>query len=246
MGFAIGFYLFAALFLWASTKFSDAPLIFVVFWKTGFLSAAIAEIITGTLYLTASLFRTNHGWWFKDVAGRTRTLPLVMNWPYIFFERRAWRRYRMKTPEPVFEQVREGLFQGARPIPEDVSALRAAGVNAVLDLVAEFQAPEAIRASDEFAYLSIPLLDGTAPTLAELDKGAEFVSAAIAAGRTVLVHCTFGHGRSSTFSAAALLRMGAAETPKQALEILRRLNRKIWLTREQKRLLEEFAGRMKR
>jgi diacylglycerol kinase (ATP) len=100
-----------------------------------------------------------------------------------------------------------------------------------------------LRQADDFAYLAIPTLDGTAPTLAELDQGAEFVARELAAGRKVLIHCIFGHGRSSTFTIAALLKTGAVNDPAEGLAALSRLQRKIWLSRAQLRTLDSFAAR---
>jgi len=245
MLFAAIFYAFCLLFIWLAWIFAASTSAPVQLLGLLFAWAALAEAVTGSLYLAASLFKINPGPLFKRPDGTTRFAPRLFTWIYLFFEHWGWRRYRERGKEPLFEEVVPGLFQGARPVGEDWPALEKAGIAAVLDLVAEFEAPAEIRANPEVDYVCIPLLDGAAPTFTELAKGAEFVNAARAAGRTVLVHCTFGHGRSSTFTAAALIASGEAGDVDRAFELLKKLKRRIWLTREQKRLLARFAGQHK-
>ncbi|HUT53618.1 MAG TPA: dual specificity protein phosphatase family protein [bacterium] len=248
MGFAIIFFAFAALFAWAGEACRGSSFIGSAIAAAAFYQAAMAEMFTGLMYLGASLFRINPGLLFKTPRGRVKLLIRFFCWPYLIFEMRAWKRYRARGHEPLFEEVRQGLFLGARVISSDVPELKRSGISAVLDMIAEFSAPPELVADDAFLYAAIPALDGTAPTLAELEQGARFLEAALAAGRKALVHCTFGHGRSATMAAAALIVMGDAGTPEEALGILKKLERKIWLSREQKRALENFAarrGRMK-
>jgi protein-tyrosine phosphatase len=137
--------------------------------------------------------------------------------------------------------VSHGLYLGARVLDSDVPALTQAGISAVLDLIAEFEAPPELRSDPGFLYAAVPVLDGTAPTLKEMMLGAHFLAGSIEAGRKALVHCTFGHGRSALMAAAALMVMGKAKNPSKAMAMLEKLNRKIWLSREQKRALREFA-----
>jgi hypothetical protein len=243
MGFAAVFLAFTALFIWAGHAFSTATfpgafLVAVVFYQ-----AALAEAVTGSLYFSASVFRINPGFLFKTPRGRVRWLIRFFCWPYLFFEWQSWRRYRGRGREPLFEEVREGLFLGARITPNDLAALRRAGISAVLDAMAEWSAPPGLTNDPAFLYAVIPALDGTAPTPAEIEQGARFLETALAAGRKALVHCTFGHGRSAVMAAAALMVMGDAATPDEAIGILKKLKRKIWLSREQKRALDEFARR---
>jgi len=236
MIFAIIFFIFAAFFFWAGDACfsSEYPLL----WVAGILFywAAVAEAVTGSLYLLASLFRVNPGWNFKDHRGKVVFSSRLFAWPYLYFERRAWKRYRERTKEPLLEEVRDGLFIGARPTTDDLHLLRENNINTVLDMVAEFEDPEELR--EEMKYLSVPVMDGTAPSDTDLFEGAKFAADAVAAGNRVLVHCTFGHGRSATACAGALLMLGDAASVEDAINILKRCKRRIWITRDQKKALD--------
>jgi diacylglycerol kinase (ATP) len=241
MIFAVFFYAFSALFFYCGWSLWLAGGVVARLAALGFFWGALAEGCTGTLYLLNALFRINAGRLFKRADGASAGWPLALIWPYLVFEYGAWHSYRKKGREPLLERVTDGIFQGGRPRPGDLAELRAAGIGAVLDVVAEMADPIELRQADDFVYLAVPTLDGTTPTLAELERGADFVAAQRAAGRNVLIHCIFGHGRSSTFTIAALIKAGLVSTPAEGLEMLSRLKRKIWLSRAQLRTLKAFA-----
>ncbi len=106
---------------------------------------------------------------------------------------------RRATSEPVGNEVAPGIWVGRRPRPGEL----AAGVTIVVDLCAEFPRAAGIAC----AYLTIPTLDATSPTPAQL---AGAVDAVLAAGGAAFIHCAFGHGRSATVAAAVLVRRGDA------------------------------------
>jgi protein-tyrosine phosphatase len=113
-------------------------------------------------------------------------------------------------------------------------------IRCVLDVAAEIPEARFIRKAN-VEYLSIPLLDGTAPTLEQLVAGIEWIMERIERGERVLVHCAMGHGRSTTFTAAVLMRLNRAETPEEALEFCARQRPKIGLHSSQKAILKEFG-----
>ncbi|MFO8058651.1 MAG: dual specificity protein phosphatase family protein [bacterium] len=238
MGFAAAFFGFAAFFAWLTLLCEKTGGVDAI--TLGFAYAALAEAFTGSLYMAASLFGVNPGGMFKTPSGEVRRIFRLLTWPYLFFEYGAWYRYRQQKSEPLFEEVEEGLFIGARLIEEDVPSVREAGIKAVLDLIAEFGPPSGIARDPGMTYLALPVLDGTAPSLSDLDQAARFVHNARQAGAPLLVHCTFGHGRSATVIAAYLLKTGSARNIREAMQKLTRLERKIWLSREQKKVLKTF------
>lgn len=198
-------------------------------------------LFVGSLYLYASVTRRNPGWLFKRGNGRSRQLVRFCAWPYVLLERRVWKLWRWRGREAIYEPVRPGLYIGSRLTQQEVASLRRDGVCCVLDMVAEFAAPRALSESSDFSYRCIPVLDGAAPTFAELQQGVEFLCLSLGRGEKAIVHCTFGHGRSALVAAACLLRLGDASTAQQALALLQRCHRSIAPTPEQKRLLERFA-----
>jgi len=244
MGYALIFFLFAALFGWAGDAlYAGTPLSGLVAFGFGY--AALAEIITGSLYLSSSLLRVNPGPLFKRPSGRLRRWPRFFVWPYLIFEYRVWRSFRARSREPIFERVRDDLFLGSLPTAADLPALERAGVSAVLDLVAEMEGPAALRAEGR-RYLALPTLDGASPSLRDFGRGVEFVAACREEGRKTLIHCTFGHGRSAAMMAAVLIARGEVADPEPALRELRGLQRLIYLTREQRRTLERFSAGWRR
>ncbi len=244
MLFCLLFFMFTALFLAIAAAFSSAGFPGSSFLALIFYLAAASDFYMGVLYGVASIFQVNPGWMFKDVGGRIRRFPRYLGILYIFFEKRAWRKWRRKKHEPIFEKVIDGLYLGSRVTEADVDPIRQEGIKAVLDMMCEFAAPERLLADKEIVYLCLPVLDGTAPPLEMIGAGARFIANAMAAGRPVLVHCTFGHGRSAAVSAAALMHMGKAASAAEALAKLETLSRKIWLSREQHRVLRKYERRL--
>jgi hypothetical protein len=108
---------------------------------------------------------------------------------------------RSLTREPVADQVADGVWVGRRPRAHELPP----GVAIVVDLCADL--PEAAGVATGQAYLSIPALDATAPTPAQIARA---VDAMLAAGGPAFIHCAFGHGRSATVAAALLIRRGDA------------------------------------
>jgi len=108
---------------------------------------------------------------------------------------------RSLTDEPVANLVAPGVWVGRRPRAYELPA----GIAIVVDLCADL--PEAPGVATGCAYLSIPALDATAPTPAQI---AAAVDTMLAAPGAAFIHCAFGHGRSATVAAALLVRRGDA------------------------------------
>lgn len=57
-------------------------------------------------------------------------------------------------------------------------------------------------------YSFIPVIDNTAPTIDDLDKGVAFIREIVANGDKVYIHCHSGVGRAPTMTAAYLIAEG--------------------------------------
>jgi dual specificity MAP kinase phosphatase len=79
-------------------------------------------------------------------------------------------------------------------------------ITAVVNMRQEYQ--DAFAPPLPSAYLWLPVVDHTEPTLGQLLMGAQFIDAAVRAGLRVLVHCRAGIGRSPTTVAAYLVWTG--------------------------------------
>jgi protein-tyrosine phosphatase len=82
--------------------------------------------------------------------------------------------------------------------------LRDRGVTACLSL--QLERMDDFGSDPPTAYLWLPTLDGTAPTMAQLRLAVEFVHRCVSSGEVVLIHCAAGMGRAPTACAAYLIR----------------------------------------
>jgi protein-tyrosine phosphatase len=77
------------------------------------------------------------------------------------------------------------------------------GVCVEINLAAE---KKEIPPDDINMYAWLPVVDGYAPTMDQLNLGTSMINEAVEKGNTVYVHCKNGHGRSPTMVAAYLIR----------------------------------------
>jgi atypical dual specificity phosphatase len=81
---------------------------------------------------------------------------------------------------------------------------------------------EYIRANS-VSYLHLKVEDYGAPTLDELDATEEYIRRQIADGKSVMVHCAAGKGRTGTILASYLLKEDPDLTSYQAIKKIRKL-----------------------
>jgi predicted protein tyrosine phosphatase/membrane-associated phospholipid phosphatase len=112
------------------------------------------------------------------------------------------------------------------------------GVTAVLDLTAEFSEAKSFL---QLEYKNVPILDLTAPTVAQLEEMILFIDRESATG-IVYVHCKIGYSRTAAVAAAYLLRSGAASSVSEAIEAVRRVRPCVVIRPEVLAALREFAA----
>lgn len=106
-----------------------------------------------------------------------------------------------------FEQVTPQLWQGGAPTyARDYDFLFDIGINAVVDVRAEREDDRRLYAANDVNYLQLKVLDVMVPAPDQLDVGTAFIHEQVIGGRTVLIHCAKGRGRSATMMAAYLMR----------------------------------------
>lgn len=147
-----------------------------------------------------------------------------------------WHVARWLSWEPCCHEVAPGVWLGRRPLAEELPA----GVTMVVDLIAELPAAPGVAAGRE--YVCLPVLDTTAPPLGEL---CQLLDRLEAHRGGVYIHCAQGRGRSALVAAALLMRRGIASSPREAVEILKRVRAMVSLTRVQMRRLRELAGEVR-
>jgi protein-tyrosine phosphatase len=91
----------------------------------------------------------------------------------------------------------------------DLDTIRAEGIDAIVNLCAEFCDLHEIQEKTGFEVYYLPIPDECAPDMAEMEKALDWFDEAVKLGKRVLVHCRFGIGRTGTFVTAYLLRKGA-------------------------------------
>ena len=91
-------------------------------------------------------------------------------------------------------------------------------------------------------YLWLPTMDHSAPSADAIHVGAAFVSAAVDAGKRVLIHCHAGKGRSALLCAATLVLRGMSVDDAWAL--VKRQRPIAGLHRAQRMALEAFAAKV--
>ncbi len=122
----------------------------------------------------------------------------------------------------------------------DLAALRHRGIEAVLTLT-ETPLAEGALERHGLAGLHLPIDDLHAPTPEQFLQGLAFIDRQRALGRTVVVHCLVGQGRTGSILAAYLIR-GGLHAP-AALRQLRAVCPGAVENRDQEQALADFAAR---
>jgi len=103
----------------------------------------------------------------------------------------------------------DSLAVGQAPMSyEDLDSLRHQGIQAVMNLCAEFCDLHWIEADAGFEVYFFPIPDEEAPDLQELEKALDWLDECLYLGKKALVHCRHGIGRTGTVVTAYLLRKG--------------------------------------
>jgi predicted protein tyrosine phosphatase len=169
--------------------------------------------------------------------GRLPLFSWVMFGPYLAYMHLLLWAWRFLSREPAFAEVAPGLYLGRRLGWGEQKLVAPIEPLAVLDLTAEFAEPEFMREQGE--YLSLPVLDTTAPTPQQFDKALAFIRDH-ARQRPVYVHCALGHGRSAAVVAAYLLAEKKFASLEEVCAFLRSQRFGVRLNRRQKKAVRHY------
>jgi len=179
---------------------------------------------------------------FKAVfilVSRLREQGLRTTW--LWFYDKIARRQLGYSPREI-SQVAPGLFVGGQHRKVGLARMRAAGIQAVVNLRREYDdAAHGVRLD---GYLWLPTSDDYAIVDEDLQRGADFIREQLAAGRGVYIHCASGVGRAPLMTAAYLVTTGM--TAEEAWATVRRGRPFIRPTPPQIQALAHFAEQRNR
>ena len=141
-----------------------------------------------------------------------------------------------------FSQVTPELWVGGAPTyGRDFEVLLALGITAVVDLRAERTADTAFFEAHGITHRQYRVPDVTVPGPEVLTDAVAWIDEQLADGRTVLVHCAKGRGRSATVLAAYLMRERGM-TFDEANELLHSKRALVKLEARHRRVLESWIA----
>jgi hypothetical protein len=211
----------ARILLVAIVELAVAPWL-PAWWQPVHLWAAAVTLIVGlavALRWTPLLGKRSDG-----------TVPLwsyLVWWPWHLVVRVSAWWFRRRSTAPLTE-VHAGWWLGGWPQPGDAETWPA-----VLDLTCEL--PRRTPARD---YLCVPTWDVTVPEERDLDHAVAWILARRAEGRSVLVHCAHGRGRSTHVLVTALVQAGLHPTWRDALDHVRTQRPEVRLSSAQAAALD--------
>ena len=178
----------------------------------------------GSFFAVAAAYALRRpGVFGKKPDGTMAPLPCLLLLPYLLLTWLLWYGQTRLSREASWDEVAPGLWLGRR-----VSTKVPLGVTLVVDLTCEFEELRTLRQGRE--YLCLPTLDNAAP---ERGTFREVVQRVADWEGGVYVHCALGHGRSALVVAAVLMVRGLAESPEEALALVRRARPGVRLNRAQ-------------
>lgn len=90
----------------------------------------------------------------------------------------------------------------------ELESIRSQGIDAIVNLCAEFCDLHEIEETNGFDVFYLPIWDESTPDMKQMEQGLAWLDEAIYLGKKVLVHCRHGIGRTGTFVTSYLLRKG--------------------------------------
>jgi hypothetical protein len=115
--------------------------------------------------------------------------------------------YEQLLSQAWFSLIEPKLWLGGAPsYQRDYEAIRRLEITAVLDTRAERGSDIAFYERHGITHRKFPVPDVTVPDAGVLTEAVAWIGDQLADGRTVLIHCAKGRGRSATVLAAYLMR----------------------------------------
>ena len=148
---------------------------------------------------------------------------------------------RIVTGAPIrsVSEITSQLHVGGQYRRRGWPTLAARGITAVVNMRIEYDDNHAGIAPEN--YLHLPTVDDSAPTLAHLREGVDFIAEELARGGSIYVHCASGVGRAPALAAAYFVSTGLG--PDEAWDRIRAVRPFIRPTISQVEQVRRFATR---
>jgi Fe-S-cluster containining protein len=105
--------------------------------------------------------------------------------------------------------ITDNIAVGSAPMSyADLDDIREVGIDAIVNLCAEFSDLHELETDHGFEVCYLPVWDEEAPEMDKLEKALEWLDEAVYLGKKVLVHCRHGIGRTGTFVISYMIRRG--------------------------------------
>lgn len=148
-------------------------------------------------------------------------------------------------PQPI-QPIKENLWwvipdklAGVRkPITEELTALQAAGVGAIVSVMDDHSNLDLYEQAS-IPHLWLPTKGGTAPSREQIQELQNFVESQNRLGHAVAIHCTSGRRRTGTMLASYLIHTGSSY--ESAIQTIQDANPDVELREAQSTFLRELA-----
>jgi atypical dual specificity phosphatase len=181
-----------------------------------------------------------------------RRISLPAGKPEVVERRMVELYHKFRDVWQVLEAYSEGFGSDGQPadrfklrtllLEQDLTFLLQQGVNTIVSLT-ETPLNEDVVGAFGFETLHMPVPDRQAPEPEQIDQLMAYLDERLGAGRSVVVHCLGGYGRTGTMLVCYLIYCGA--TADDALEEIRRLRPLSVETEAQEQAIYAYEERIR-
>lgn len=164
------------------------------------------------------------------------SIPLSIRWtlwPFLWATQCYNALARSRDKEPAIQEVEPGLFLARRLFPSDIYFLKDHDICAVLDVTAEFNSLNWTLLGEDIDYLNVPILDHATPSEVQVKRALNWIHTHRKGGRSVIVHCALGRGRSVFMMAAYLLSQHSEKTAAGVIKQIKSVRKSAHLNKRQ-------------